>query len=76
MKSFVDGSEVDPFMMDEEEVPDDPDNPDGGLEGTSLDDSRSFVPSESQEKTHQLSRVVESHLRLFASNGNHPFNFR
>ena len=55
---------------------DHPDVPDGGLECTSLENSRSFVLSESQEKTHQLSRVIESHLRLFASDGKHPFNFR
>ena len=74
MKSFVDGSEVDPFMMDEEEVPDDLDNTGGGLEGMSSDDSGSFVLSESQAKLPQLSRVIAPCLRFLASVVKSPLN--
>ena len=63
-------------MMGEEEVPDHPDDPCGGLEDMSLDDARSFVLSELQENSSQLSSVMVLHLRFFASSRKSPVTFR
>ena len=51
---------------------DDLDNPGGGLEGMSTDDSRSFVLSGSRTKKCQLSSVIVSCLRSFSSEGKFP----
>ena len=64
------------FMIDEEEVPDDPHHLGSGLEGMSSEDFGSFVLSESQAKLSQLSSAIVLCLRFIVFDRKSHFNRR